>query len=52
MWLASRGSYSTAYQAERSKINRNAVQKQKIMAREMDIALRTMSRIIKQHLGL
>ena len=37
----------------RSKSNRNPVRKKKkIMAREMDIAPRTTSRIIKQELGL
>ena len=37
----------------RSRINRNPVRKQKkIMSWEMDIALRTMSWIIKQDLGL
>ena len=34
-----------------SRINQNSVQKQKIMPQEMDIAPRTMSRIIKQDLG-
>lgn len=38
--------------AVRSRINRKPVRKQKIMAREMNIAPRTMSRIIKQDLGL
>ena len=38
--------------AVRSKIKRNPVRKQKIMAQEMDIAPRSMSRIIKQDLGL
>ena len=38
--------------AIRSRINRNPVRKQKIIAREMDIASRTMSRIIKQDLAL
>ena len=36
----------------RSRISRNSDQKQKIIAREMDIVPRTMSRIIKQELGL
>ena len=38
--------------AVRSRIDRNSVRKQKIMAQEMDIAPRNMSRIIKQDLGL
>jgi hypothetical protein len=39
--------------AVRSRINQNPVCiKKKIMAQEMDIASRTMSRIIKQDLGL
>jgi hypothetical protein len=38
--------------AVRSRINQNPVRKQKIMAQEMDIAPRSMSRIIKQDLGL
>lgn len=41
-----------AINAVRSRINRNPVRKQKIMAREMDIAPRTMNRIIKQDLKL
>ena len=36
----------------RSRINQNPVQKQEIMAREIDIVLRTMSQIIIQDLGL
>ena len=38
--------------AVRSRIKRSSVQKQNIMARERDTAPRTMSRIIKQGLGL
>ena len=38
--------------AVRLRINQNPVQKQKIMAWEMDIVPRAMSRIIKQNLGL
>lgn len=38
--------------AVRSRITRKPVRKQRIMAREMNIAPRTMSRIIKQDLGL
>ena len=38
--------------AVRSRINRNPVRKPNIMAQEMDIAPRTMSRIIKQDLKL
>lgn len=38
--------------AVRSRINRNPVRKQKIMATEMGIAPRTISCIIKQELGL
>lgn len=38
--------------AVRSRIARKPVRKQKIMAQEMSIAPRTMSRIIKQDLGL
>ena len=38
--------------AVRSRINKNPVQKQKIIDREMDIAQRTMSCFIKQDLGL
>jgi hypothetical protein len=36
----------------RPRINQNPVRKQRIMAREMDMGLRTMSRIIKEDLGL
>ena len=36
----------------RLRINRNPVRKQKIMAREVDIAPRTMSHIIQQDWGL
>ena len=38
--------------AVRSKINQNPARKQRIMAQEMNIALRTMSYIIRQDLGL
>ena len=35
----------------RERIRRNPVQKQKILSREMKIAFRTMSRILKDDLG-
>ena len=38
--------------AVESRINRNPVRKQKFKAREMNIVPRTISRIIKQDLGL
>ncbi|KAF2886366.1 hypothetical protein ILUMI_19807 [Ignelater luminosus] len=38
--------------AVRSSINRNALRKQKVMAREMHIPPRTLSRIIKEDLGM
>ena len=38
---------SQVIKAVKSRINQNPVQKQKIKAREMDIALRTMSHVIK-----
>jgi hypothetical protein len=38
--------------AVKSRINQNPVRKQKIIAWEMDISLRTTSCIIKQDLGL
>lgn len=43
---------SAVVKAVREKIRRNPLRKQKIMAREMKIPTRTMSRIIKQDLGL
>ena len=38
--------------AVRSRINQNLVRKQKIVAREMHIAPRTLSRIIKQDMNI
>ena len=38
--------------ADKSSINQNPVRKQKIMAQEINIVPRAMSRIIKQDLGL
>jgi hypothetical protein len=38
--------------AVRSRINQNPVQKQRIVARELDITLRTMSCVFKQDLGI
>ncbi|CAH1974623.1 unnamed protein product [Acanthoscelides obtectus] len=42
----------SAIKAVKARIQRNPLRKQKILSREMKIPVRTMSRIIKQDLGL